>query len=153
MLNIQAEVTNIEGEFITLRTHGYFNSPEIGKTYNIAFKKYYTSRSLQQNNLMWEIISRIAKETDNDDMEIYTQGLEKANCKAEFLLILPEALESIKKTFRAIKICENREYNGKQMLVVKAYIGSSKYNSDEMTRLIHYFTQLAAELNIFIGDL
>ena len=39
------------------------------------------------------------------------------------------------------------------MLVVKAFIGSSKFDVAEMTELINYFIQLASELNIYIGDI
>lgn len=152
MEKIQAEIFDIKDNFITLKVDTFFKL-EVGKKYNIDFKQYHTVRSLQQNSMMWAIIQRIAKETLNDEFEIYVEGLEKANCASEFLLILPEALESIKKTFRAVKVCENRLYNGKQMLVVKCYIGSSKYDSKEMTDLINYFVQLASELNIYIGDI
>ena len=152
MLNIQAEVFDIKDEFITLRTNDY-HKPEIGKQYNISFKKYHSNRSLEQNRMMWSIIGRIAKETQNDEMEIYVDGLEKANCVSEFLMMLPEAYESIKKTVRAAKICESREYKGKQMYVVKVFIGSSKYDTKEMTDLINYFIQLASELNIYVGDI
>ena len=152
MINLQAEIFNLDDQFIVLKTQEG-NDLELGKVYNVSFKKYRSCRSIEQNNLMWEIISRIAKETKNDDMDVYAYGLEKANAKFEFLMILPEALESVKQTFRAVKICESREYNNKNMLVVKAFIGSSKYDSKEMTQLIEYFIQLAAELGIYIGDI
>ena len=102
---------------------------------------------------MWEIINRIAKETDNDEWDIYCYILEKANCKSEYLMILPEAYDAIKKTFRASKICEKREYNGKNMLIIKAFVGSSKFDSREMKELIEYCIKTAAEQNIFIKDL
>lgn len=152
MINIQAEIFDIKDNFITLKTNDLFQL-DIGKTYNIVFKKYRSCRSIEQNKLMWEIISRIAKETNNDEMDIYAYGLEKANAKFEFLMILPEALESVKQTFRAVKICESREYNGKNILVIKVFIGSSKFDVSEMTELINYFIQLASELNVYIGDI
>lgn len=152
MEKIQAEIFDIKDNFITLKADTFFKL-DIGKKYNIDFKQYHSSRSLQQNSMMWAIIQRISQETLNDEFEIYVDGLEKANCASEFMLILPEALESIKKTFRAVKVCESRDYNGKQMLVVKCFIGSSKYDSKEMTQLIEYFIQLASELGIYIGDI
>lgn len=153
MINIQAEVFDIKDGFVTLKTNDLYNNLEVGKYYNISFKKYHSNRSLEQNRMMWGIIQRIAKETLNDEMDIYVEGLEKANCVSEFLMMLPEAYESIKKTVRAAKIYETREYNGKQMYVVKVFVGSSKYDVKEMTKLINYFIQLAAELNIYIGDI
>ena len=143
MLTLQGEIFKKEDGFITFKTNSVWNELEVGKMYNISFKKYHTNRSLQQNAMMWNIIQSIAEETQNDEMDIYTEGLEKADCSYEYLMILPEALESVKKAFRAVKILENRDYNGKQMLVVKCFIGSSKYDTQEMTRLINYFIQLA----------
>lgn len=153
MINIQAEIFDIKDGFITLKTSNIYQDLNVGKQYNISFKKYHSNRSIEQNRMMWGIIQKIAKETNNDEMEIYIDGLEKANCVSEFLMMLPEAYESIKKTVRAAKICETREYNGKQMYVVKVFVGSSKYDTKEMTDLINYFIQLAAELNIYIGDI
>ena len=153
MINIQAEVFEIDNDFITLKTSNILNKIDIGKIYNVSFKKYYSNRSIEQNKMMWTIINRIAKETNNDEFEIYTDGLEKANCASEFLMILPEALNSVKQNFRAVKVCESRQYNNKKMLVIKAFIGSSKYNVKEMNELINYFIQLANELDIYIGDI
>lgn len=152
-MRIEAEILDISGEVICLRTNSLINTLEIGKRYNVDFKKYYSSRSLEQNRLMWKIIQRIAKETDNDEWEIYTQGLEHADCLSEYLMIIPEALESIKKSFRAVRICQERVYNGKNVLIVKVFVGSSKFDTEEMTRLIEYFIHLASEFGIFIGDL
>lgn len=151
-MRIQAEILDIKDEIITLRTNNLINTLEVGKQYNVDFKKYYSNRSLEQNRLMWEIIRKLAKETGNDEWDIYIQGLEKADCSSEFMMILPEALESIEQSFRAVKVYQKRYYNGKEMLVVKVFIGSSKFDTEEMTRLIEYFMRIASEFGIFIGD-
>lgn len=152
-MRIEAEILDISGEVICLRTNSLINTLEVGKRYNVDFKKYYSSRSLEQNRLMWKIIQRIAKETDNDEWEIYTQGLKHADCLSEYLMIIPEALESIRKSFRAVRVCQERIYNGKNVLIVKVFVGSSKFDTEEMTKLIEYFIRLASEFGIFIGDL
>lgn len=150
-MKLDVEVIDIKDDFITLRAHNTIGL-EL-KTYTADFKEYKSKRSIEQNKLMWEIIDRIAKETNNDEWDIYCQGLEKANCKSEFLMVLPRAYETVKKTFRACKICEHREYNGKDMLIIKAFVGSSKYNVNEMNELINFFIQLAAEQGIYLKDL
>ena len=152
-MRVQAEILDISEGIITLRTNNLVDKLEVDKMYNVDFKRYYSSRSLEQNRLMWKIIQRLAKETDNDEWDIYIQGLEKADCLSEYLMILPEALESIKQSFRAVKVCERRDYNGKQMLVVKVFVGSSKFDTQEMTELINYFIKLASEFGVYIGDL
>lgn len=152
-MRIEAEILDIQDEVITLRTSNLTNTLEEGKRYNVDFKKYYSNRSLEQNRLMWSIIRRIAKETDNDEWSIYIKGLEKSDCLSEYLMILPETLSTLEKSFRAVKVCDNRIYNGKEMLVVKVFIGSSKFDTEEMTNLIEYFIRLASEFGVFIGDL
>lgn len=153
-MKITGEIFEINDEFITIKSDTqYFLGLDIDRKYSIEFKKYHTNRSLESNRMMWAIIQQIAKETDNDIMDIYCNGLEHADAKSEFMMCLPEALEDIKKCFRAVKICEMREYNGKQMAVIKCYIGSSKFNTKEMAELIEYFIRLASELGIAIKDL
>ena len=152
-MRIQAEILDIKDEIITLRTNNLINTLEIDKMYNVDFKKYYSNRSLEQNRLMWKIIQKLAKETDNDEWDIYIQGLEKADCLSEYMMILPEALESVESSFRAVKVCEHRNYNGRDMLIIKVFVGSSKFDTEEMTRLIKYFIHLASEFGVFIGDL
>lgn len=150
-MKLDVEVIDIKDDFITLRAHNTIGL-EL-KTYTADFKEYKSKRSIEQNKLMWEIINRIAKETNNDEWEIYCLGLEKANCKSEYLMVLPAAYETIKKTFRAVKICEHREYNGKDMLIVKAFVGSSKFDVNEMNELIEFFIRTASEQDIYIKDL
>ena len=93
---------------------------------------------------------KIAEETDNDLMDLYIDVLEKASAKYEFLLVLPEAIEKLKQNFRAVKTLEYRDYNGKQMAVVKVFYGSSKFNTKEMSILIDKALQIASELGIVV---
>jgi len=121
---------------------------EIGTKYTIT--KYVKKRSLDSNRMFWGILQKISEETDNDLMDLYITLLEQSNAKYEFLLVLPETIEELKKVFRAVKVLEYRDYNGKQMAVVKAYIGSSKFNTKEMKKLIDKALQMASENNIVI---
>ena len=121
---------------------------EIGTKYTIT--KYVKNRSLDSNRMFWGILQKIAEETDKDLMDLYITLLEQSNAKYEFLLVLPETIEELKKVFRAVKVLEYRDYNGKQMAVIKAYIGSSKFNTKEMKKLIDKALQMASENNIAI---
>ena len=121
---------------------------EIGTKYTIT--KYVKKRSLDSNRMFWGILQKIAEETDKDLMDLYITLLEQSNAKYESLLVLPETIEELKKVFRAVKVLEYRDYNGKQMAVIKAYIGSSKFNTKEMKKLIDKALQMASENNITI---
>ena len=65
-------------------------------------------------------------------------------------MVLPDAVEELKKCFRAVKVLEYRQYNGKDMAVVKVYSGSSKFNTKEMSVLIDKALQIASEYGISI---
>lgn len=151
-MRITGDIFQIKDGFITIKSDTqYLQELEADTKYNIVFKKYRSNRTIEQNRMMWGIIQQIANETDNDIMDIYCEGLEHANAKSEFMMCLPEAIEDIKKCFRAVRICEIREYNGKQMAVIKCYVGSSKFDTKEMTILIDYFIRLASEFGIVIN--
>lgn len=115
---------------------------ETEQFYRVDIKPYKSSRSIEQNALMWELITQIANATAGaDKWDIYISGLEKANAEYEYLACLPETEENLKRVFRAIKPAGVMPTpKGTQMTVYKCYTGSSKYNSKEMTELIDYFS-------------
>ena len=49
------------------------------KFFEVKEKK--TTRSLQQNKLLWELIHKIAKQQNQEDMEVYCALLERADTK------------------------------------------------------------------------
>lgn len=126
------------------------------KEYDI--KEVKSSRTLRQNKLMWEYLEIIAKHeldgrTDSDYvMELYAKMLEKSGAKYEYMMGLPEIIPELLKVFRAIKIVEYRDYNGKQLAVMKCFYGSSKMNTKEMINLINTIKDYAAKLDIYIDE-
>lgn len=143
------ELKTYDNKTAVFEFFGYKPKLQTGGLYTVEIKEYKSNRSLEQNRLMWAIIQEISKKTGNDEMEIYCSGLEKMNVQADYLLGLPELESVLKKQFRAVKVMENREYNGKTMTVFKCYTGSSKFNTTEMTQLIDYFLHLAQEHGVY----
>jgi len=123
---------------------------EVDKMYSFDVKDYKSQRSLQQNAMMWAIINNISKETGQDDMDIYITGLEHAKVKFDYIMALPEIERELKKAFRAVKIMENRNIDGKTLTVFKCFYGSSKMDTQEMTLLMEYFINLASDLGIVV---
>ena len=140
-MNIKAKLVSNRGGLLVFETD-YPPDIETEKFYNLTLKQYKNSRSLEQNALMWELITQIANATQGSDKwDIYVSGLEQANAEYEYLACLPETEDSLKRVFRAIKpVGVMPTPKGKQMTVYKCYTGSSKYNSKEMTDLINYFS-------------
>lgn len=116
------------------------------KFYEAKEKK--TTRSLQQNKLLWELINKIAKEQNQDDIEVYCALLERADALSDYIITATEMEEALRKTFRGVKFMRKQEVNGKECNIYKVYIGSSKMNTKEMTELLNIAIQVCSELRI-----
>ena len=124
---------------------------ELGKDYSLEIKPYKSSRSIEQNSLLWGLIQQISDETGNDPMDIYISALEKANAKYDYLQGLEEIEDDLKKVFRAVKPMNSFvNEKGKTIVTYKVWFGSSKFDSAEMTKLIDYVIGIADELNIYL---
>lgn len=99
---------------------------DLNKLYTVEIKESKSKRSLQQNKMLWELIHKIAKEQNQDDMEIYCTLLERADAKSDYVLARPETEEGLKKTFRGVKFIRQQVVNQTIFNVYKVYIGSSK---------------------------
>lgn len=118
------------------------------KNYLIEIKEPKIKRSLESNRLLWLLIHKIAKETYQDDMEIYITTLERADAKSDYIITRNNIEEELKKNFRAVKFVRTQEVNGNDCYVFKVYIGSSKMNTKEMTELLDIVYQMCSELGI-----
>jgi hypothetical protein len=103
---------------------------------------------LEQNKLLWKLIHRLAKETYQDDMEVYCAVLERADALSDYVITATDMGETLRKTFRGVKFVRMQEVNGKDCYVYKVYLGSSKMNTAEMTELIDITMQVCSELGI-----
>ena len=116
------------------------------KFFEVKEKK--TTRSLQQNKLLWELIHKIAKQQNQEDMEVYCALLERADAKSEYIITATEMEEALRKTFRGVKFIRKQLVNNKECNIYKVYLGSSKMNIKEMTELLDITIQLCSELEI-----
>lgn len=149
-MKLIAEIQKADDGVIVVNYEGFIPELDLSKMYDIEIKEHKSKRSIEANRMFWGILQQIKEVTDNDLMDLYISVLEKADVKHDFLMVLPETLDQLKKVFRAVKVLEYREYNGKQMAVIKAYIGSSKFNTKEMSLLIDKAIQMASENGITI---
>ena len=76
------------------------------KFFEIKEKK--TTRSLQQNKLLWELIHKIAKKQNQDDMEVYCALLERADALSDYIITATEMEDALRKTFRGVNSYENK---------------------------------------------
>lgn len=135
------------------------NSPiEDGVEYSINLSKYKENRSLEQNRLLWELIKRIAeaenggRANEDDRILLYCNLLEGAGAVSVYMEIDPNDLEDFEKSkiFRAHRmIGYNQETN---KLRVVGYIGSSKFNTKQMSDFIDYVLDYASNYEIYLDD-
>ena len=121
---------------------------EIDNTYFVKFVAYKTKRSIEQNALMWELLTKIDHkingERSNDAWKYYCIALRKAGAKTEILKAPVKASEDLKKVFRAIEILK---YEG-DYAYYRCYYGSSHMNTKEMSILIDCVLDMAESCGI-----
>jgi len=148
-MRINAELKQQNNELI-FEPFGYTGRLELNKKYSLDIKDYKSSRSLEQNALLWKLIQSISKATGNDEMDVYISGLEHCEVKSDLIVGLPETEPSLRKAFRAVKIMGKSFIGFQEALIFKVYFGSSKFDVSEMNKLIEYFEGLANELGIYL---
>ena len=121
---------------------------DMDKTYICEIKEPKSKRSLEQNKLLWKLIHRVAKETYQDDMDVYCAVLERADALSDYVITAMDMEEALRKSFRGVKFIRMQEVNGKNCFVYKVYLGSSKMNTAEMTELIDITMQVCSEFGI-----
>ena len=121
---------------------------DMDKVYICEIKEYKSKRSLEQNKLLWKLIHRIAKETYQNDMDVYCTALERADALSDYVITATGMGDALRKTFRGVKFVRKQEVNGKECFVWKVYLGSSKMNTAEMNELIEIAMQICGELGI-----
>ena len=122
---------------------------ENGKNFTGTFDLRKNKRTIEQNALMWRLLTIYAdainggRKGGTTPEEIYMKMLSKYGV-AEFLMVLPEAEPTLKDVFRVVVKVDTRLYNGVEMNIYKCYYGSSKYDTKEMSELIEgIFDELA----------
>lgn len=121
---------------------------DMDKFYICEIKEPKSKRSLEQNKLLWKLIHHIAKETKQDDIDVYCAILERADALSDYVITATDMGEALRKTFRGVKFMRMQEVNGKDCYIYKVYLGSSKMNTAEMNELIEITMQVCGELGI-----
>ena len=121
---------------------------DMDKFYICEIKEPTSKRSLEQNKLLWSLIHRIAKETYQDDMDVYCAVLERADALSDYVITAGDIEKTLRKSFRGVKFIRMQEVNGRDCYVYKVYLGSSKMDTKEMNELIEITMQVASELGI-----
>ena len=121
---------------------------DMDKLYCVEVKEPKSKRSIEQNKMLWQLIHTIAKETNQDDMDVYCACLERADALSDYIITAYDMEDDLRKCFRGVRFMRKQEVNGKECNIYKVYIGSIKMNTKEMTELIEITMQIASEFGI-----
>lgn len=123
-----------------------------GDLLDIEVRKHKSKRSLNANAYMWVLIGEIASKTGEPRTEIYRQAIQDAGVMKP-LVVKEEIAQEVINMLTDVKPTGTGDFalagaTRKGWTEIYLYIGSSKYNTEEMSRLIDYVVTEAKGLNI-----
>lgn len=109
------------------------------KVYECTIREYKKKRSKDANSYMWEMLSQMAEVLRTTKEELYRDYVKKYGIFKDFTLE-----EAVVDTFRHVWEKQGTAWPTERMdytpdgerLIVRAYYGSSTYNTKQMSRLI-----------------
>lgn len=123
-----------------------------GKRLEVKATEIKSKRSLEQNDMLWAIIENISlklngNREEHNLWETYGEILRRANVKRELVAVKEEAIKILEKQFRAVvDTGQILTTNGIELKKVWVYLGSSKFNTKEMTELIEVALNYAQQI-------
>ncbi len=157
---------NIDGEIVVCLTVNNISKwaarytvrelKDLHEPLSVEIKVAKSNRTLRQNAMLWSLIEKIAiaqsgNKREQDTMDVYCYLLEKTNCVTDYVLAKDDI--ELSKAYRVVKKIGEREIvNNKgekiTLNLYKVYVGSSKFDTKQMTDLIECALDLCAELEI-----
>ena len=103
---------------------------------------YFTKhRSLDQNALLWALLGEYAqflnggRKAEITEEDLYYKLLEKHGV-AIFLRVREDAFETLKQVYKKVQVIDRNVIKGIACVTCKCWIGSSNYDTKQMTDLI-----------------
>lgn len=120
--------------------------------YSIEVKKWKDKRTIDQNSLMWALISEIDKTingiaTPDSEMAIYISALVKAGAKYTTMVVEKKAEMMLREKFRAVQFLHNYAKDDNYG-VYRLYYGSSKMDKEEFALLIDAIKNIGYECGV-----
>lgn len=138
--------------FTILNLDGFLQTQKLptDKKYWLEIKGYQDKRTLDQNRYLWALVGEIDKAMNggrrDDPMKVYCDLLKEAGAKT-YMIEAPLAAElDLRQNFRAVAYLGKSEKPGKG--IYEVFVGSSKFDKQEMSLLIDTVLNRASELDI-----
>lgn len=120
--------------------------------YSLEIKKYRDNRTLEQNRLLWKLLSIIDEEINgvcsaDGEMALYITALLKAGAKFTYIVAETKVEEDLHRNFRAVQYI--KPYNEeKETAIYRVFYGSSKMDKKEFALLVEAVKQLGYEAGV-----
>lgn len=92
-------------------------------------------RSNDANGLLWSCLQEIAVALRSDKWTVYLTMLKRYG-KFSYVIVHPDAVESMKKQWRELEVVGEVDVNGSKGVQLLCYYGSSTYNTKEFSVLL-----------------
>lgn len=145
-----------EGVWLMLRVPSTAKAQSICEQYEngkyvAELKEHRKKRSMNANNYFWQLVDQIAEKLGREKEELYLEYVKRVGPFKDFTLSEDEA-----KTFRVAWSMLGTGWPTEQVdyspsgreVIVRAYYGSSQYNTRQMSRLIDMAVEDAKDLGI-----
>lgn len=126
--------------------------PEKDTRIQVRINKYRKRRSKNANAYCWKICDEIARAVMANKEEIYRQAVKSVGVYDDFDLI-PGAVKRFQKAWSKNGVGWITEIIGftESKVQLRAYYGSSTYNTEQMARMIDWLVDEAERLNIDVS--
>lgn len=116
---------------------------------SVEIKKWRDKRSLSQNSYCWVLITAIAQciHPPMNKEEVYVTMLKRYG-QGGMVTVVKDKADEILRAFDYYEITGEKSAKGKAFLIVKVFVGSSKYDSAEMNTFISGIIEEAKDLGI-----
>lgn len=118
---------------------------------SVDIKKWREKRSLDANGLLWAMCREIGQALGIPDVEVYRKAVTDAG-EYEHLPIKAVAVDTFARRWESkglgwfVQVVDDSKLKGYKL--VKAYYGSSTYDTKEMSRLLDYIVDEAKQIGL-----
>lgn len=116
---------------------------------DVTIKRHRDKRSLNANALLWKCIDSLAEVLRIPPEEIYMKALNDYGVQV-ILAVVPEAEQALRAFFREVIPLGVHVINGTRMANFRCIVGSSQYNTEQMSRLLDGVIEDCKDLGGFV---
>lgn len=116
---------------------------------DVSIKRHRDKRSLNANALLWKCINSLAEVLRIPSEEIYMKALNDYGVQV-ILAVVPEAEQALRASFREVIPLGWHKINGQVMANFRCTVGSSQYDTAQMSRLLDGVIEDCKEFGGFV---